>query len=77
MLVSSIVEGSGSESFRWESYDLILINNYEGPTRLLLVTSTEMDENLDEEELGIEEFYGNSATLIEWPKEFPNNLPEG
>ncbi|GIS30500.1 MAG: hypothetical protein Ct9H90mP2_08830 [Dehalococcoidia bacterium] len=35
-----------------------------------------MDENLDEEELGIEEFYEDSATLIEWPERVKNNLPK-
>ena len=28
------------------------------------------------EELGIEEFYEDSATLIEWPERVKNNLPE-
>ena len=74
-LVRSIVEGSGSESFV-RSPTFVLINNYEGPTKITHCDFYRMDENLDEEELGIEEYYEDSATLIEWPERVKNNLPE-
>tara|TARA_B100000003_G_scaffold204673_1_gene216989 strand:+ start:354 stop:830 length:477 start_codon:yes stop_codon:yes gene_type:complete len=74
-LVRSIVEGSGSESFV-RSPTFVLINNYEGPTKITHCDFYRMDENLDEEELGIEEYYEDSATLIEWPERVKNNLPD-
>ncbi|MBP06175.1 MAG: tRNA (adenosine(37)-N6)-threonylcarbamoyltransferase complex ATPase subunit type 1 TsaE [Chloroflexi bacterium] len=73
-LVRSIVKGSGSEGFV-RSPTFVLINNYDGPVKITHCDFYRMQEGLEEEEIGIEEYFDETATLIEWPERIAKGLP--
>ena len=72
-LVRSIVLGSGSDGFV-RSPTFVLINNYEGPINITHCDFYRMAENLEVEEIGIEEYFEETATLIEWPERIIKSL---
>ena len=73
-LVRSIVLGSGSDGFV-RSPTFVLINNYEGPVKITHCDFYRMEEGLEVEEIGIEEYFEETSTLIEWPERVMKNLP--
>ena len=74
-LVRSIVKGTKSDGFV-RSPTFVLINNYEGPINITHCDFYRMEEGLEEEELGIEEYFEETATLIEWPERIIKSLPD-
>jgi len=72
-LVRSIVLGSGSDGFV-RSPTFVLINNYEGPINITHCDFYRMAENLEVEEIGIEEYFEETVTLIEWPERIIKSL---
>lgn len=73
-LVRSIVKGSKSDGFV-RSPTFVLINNYEGPVNITHCDFYRMEEGLEAEEIGIEEYFDETATLIEWPERIIKSLP--
>lgn len=73
-LVRSIVLGSGSDGFV-RSPTFVLINNYEGPVKITHCDFYRMEEGLEVEEIGIEEYFEETSTLIEWPERVMKSLP--
>lgn len=73
-LVRYITLGSGNDSFV-RSPTFVLINNYEGSLDITHCDFYRIEDGVQTEELGIEEYFDNSAVLIEWPEKISNNLP--
>jgi tRNA threonylcarbamoyladenosine biosynthesis protein TsaE len=73
-LVRSIVKGSKSDGFV-RSPTFVLINNYEGPVSITHCDFYRMEEGLEAEEIGIEEYFDETATIIEWPERIIKSLP--
>ena len=73
-LVRNIVLGSGSDGFV-RSPTFVLINNYEGPVKITHCDFYRMAEGLEIEEIGIEEYFEETSTLIEWPERVIKSLP--
>lgn len=74
-LVRSIVKGTKSDGFV-RSPTFVLINNYEGPVNITHCDFYRMEEGLEQEEIGIEEYFEDTATLIEWPERIIKSLPD-
>lgn len=74
-LVRSIVLGTGNNNFV-RSPTFVFINEYRGKINITHCDFYRIEDVVNLQETGIEEYYDNSLVLMEWPERINNNLPK-
>lgn len=76
MLVKGVAAGAGvGDTRRVTSPTFVLVNEYDGRTRLFHVDAYRLGGEREFEALGADEFAGQGAVLIEWADRVAGSLP--